>query len=296
MSTSPELGSPATAPDAPAIPEGRHLRRSMLGLGLGNTLEWYDWQVFGLLAATIGPQFFVGESELNATLNVLLIFAVGFVARPVGGILLGGIADRMGRRSIMLWSVGLMAGTTLIIGLLPGSATIGVAAPVGLLICRLLQGLSTGVEAPLSTAYGVELMPADRSGTAAGIISAFVNFGILLASLLNFGLGLVLGSHAMADWGWRIPFWVGAVMGLVVLWLRRALPETLHESDAEYVGRTDRVWRGVFTRWRSLLAVVFIVGAAQALNYGWNVGLPNVARVGFGEDSRSEERRVGKEC
>lgn len=283
MSTSPELGSPPT--DAPSAPERHRLRRSMLGLGLGNTLEWYDWQVFGLLAATIGPHFFLGQSPLNATLNTLLIFAVGFVARPIGGILLGGIADKAGRKAIMLWSVGLMAGTTLVIGVMPGAATIGVAAPIILLVCRLLQGLSTGVEAPLSTAYGVEVMPVDKSGTAAGIISAFVNFGILLASLLNFGLGLWLGSAVMGDWGWRIPFWVGAAMGLVVLWLRRALPETLHEGDAEYVGRTDRVWRGVFTRWRSLLAVVFIVGAAQALNYGWNVGLPNVARVGFGEDS-----------
>lgn len=257
----------------------------MLGLGLGNTLEWYDWQVFGLLAATIGPHFFRGESTIDATLNTLSIFAVGFVARPLGGVLFGGVADRIGRRTVMLLSVGVMATTTLIIGVMPDANTIGVAAPIILLICRLLQGLSTGVEAPLSTAYAVEVMPEGRSGKAAGIISFFVNFGILLASLINYVLGLTLGSSVMGDWGWRIPFLVGAVMGCVVIWLRRALPETLHQSDPEYVGKTGAIWGGVFNRWRSLLAVIFVVGAAQAFNYGWNVGLPNLARSNFGEDS-----------
>lgn len=265
----------------------RTLRRSMLGLGLGNTLEWYDWQVFGLLAASIGPHFFRDESPLDATLSTLSIFAVGFVARPIGGILLGGVADKIGRKNVMLWSVGLMAVTTLIIGVMPDAGTIGVAAPIILLICRLLQGLSTGIEAPLSTAYGVEIMPKGKSGTAAGIISFFVNFGILLASLLNFLLGLALSSDVMGDWGWRIPFLIGAAMGVVVFWLRRALPETLHQSDPEYVGTTSTVWKGVFARWRSLLAIIFVIGAAQAFNYGWNVGLPNLARTSFGEDPTS---------
>jgi MHS family alpha-ketoglutarate permease-like MFS transporter len=88
----------------------------------------------------------------------------------------------------------------------------------------------------------------------------------------------------MGDWGWRIPFWIGAAMGLVVLWLRRSLPETLHASDPEYVGSSSKVWGSVFTRWRSLLAIIFVVGAAQAFNYGWNVGLPNLARSSFHED------------
>lgn len=269
-------------------PEQRHLlRRSMLGLGLGNTLEWYDWQVFGLLAATIGVHFFRTDNALEATLLTLSVFAVGFVARPLGGILLGGVADRVGRKAVMLWSVGVMAGTTLVIGVLPGVETIGWLAPVVLLVCRLLQGLSTGIEAPLSTAYGVEIMPRNRSGLAAGIISGFVNLGIMLGSLLPFLLGLSLGSAAMADWAWRIPFWVGAAMGVIVIWLRRSLPETLHQGEPEYVGRTPEIWRQVFGRWRSLLAVVFIVGAAQAFNYGWNIGLPNLARTTYHEDLTS---------
>ncbi|MCP3801979.1 MFS transporter [Allokutzneria sp. A3M-2-11 16] len=281
--------SQTTTPDAAPNDDTDRatLRRSMLGLGLGNTLEWYDWQVFGLLAASVGPHFFRTENPLDATLSALSVFAVGFVARPLGGILFGAVADKVGRKNVMVWSVGLMAVTTLIIGILPGADTIGIAAPVILLVCRLLQGLSTGIEAPLSTAYGVEVMPKGKSGTAAGVISFFVNLGILLASLVNFLLGTTLGSAAMADWGWRIPFLLGAAMGVVVFWLRRALPETLHQSDPEYVGTTSTVWREVFARWRSLLAVVFVIGAAQAFNYGWNVGLPNLARTGFGEDATS---------
>lgn len=259
-------------------------RRAMLGLGLGNTLEWYDWQVFGLLAVTIGPHFFRNESHVDATLNTLSIFTVGFAARPIGGIVLGGLADRIGRRNVMLLSVAMMALTTLVIGVTPDAGTIGVAAPLILLVCRLLQGISTGVEAPLSTAYGAEIMPKGRSGKAAGVISFFVNFGILLASLINYVLGLTVGNAVMADWGWRIPFWAGAAMGVVVLWLRRSLPETLHQHDPEYVGSTSKVWGSVFTRWRSLLAIIFVVGAAQAFNYGWNVGLPTLARSKFGED------------
>lgn len=285
-SSKPEpIGQSGPMPPPDRSPQERHLlRRSMLGLGLGNTLEWYDWQVFGLLAATIGVHFFRTDNPLEATLLTLSVFAVGFVARPLGGILLGGVADRVGRKAVMLWSVGVMAGTTLVIGVLPGVETIGALAPIVLLVCRLLQGLSTGIEAPLSTAYGVEIMPRNRSGLAAGIISGFVNLGIMLGSLLPFLLGLSLGSAAMAEWAWRIPFWVGAAMGVVVIWLRRSLPETLHESEPEYVGRTSEIWRQVFGRWRSLLAVVFIVGAAQAFNYGWNIGLPNLARTAYHED------------
>ena len=260
------------------------LRRSMLGLGLGNTLEWYDWQVFGLLAATIGPHFFRTSDPLEATLATLSVFAVGFIARPVGGILLGGVADKIGRRAVMLWSVGIMAVTTLIIGVMPDVNTIGWVAPVILLLCRLAQGISTGVEAPLSTAYGVEIMPTHRSGLTAGIISSFVNVGVMLGSLVPFLVTLWLGTAAMSDWAWRIPFWIGAAMGVVVIWLRRALPETLHTTEPEYVGAASKVWRQVFGRWRSVLAVIFIVGAAQAFNYAWNVGLPNLARSTYKED------------
>jgi MFS transporter, MHS family, alpha-ketoglutarate permease len=272
---------PASHTGAPPTPTAT--RKGMLGLGLGNTLEWYDWMIFGLLSSYIGPHFFPSSDPVTSTLSALSVFAVGFAARPLGGVILGTVADRIGRRRVMLLSVGLMALTTLVIALTPDYGVIGAWAGFILLVCRLLQGISTGIEAPLSTAYAVELSPQGREGRAAGYISAFVNFGILFASVNSFVVNLVVGDAAMESWGWRVPFAVGAVMGVFVLYLRRNLPETLHEEErAEGSSRT--VWFDVGRHWLALLAIIFVVGAAQAFNYAWNVGLPNLARSTFGED------------
>ncbi|HEX6452852.1 MAG TPA: MFS transporter [Trebonia sp.] len=259
-------------------------RRALLGLGLGNTLEWYDWQIFGLLSAFIGPHFFPDTDPVAATLSALAVFAVGFAMRPLGAAVFGTVADRVGRRAVMLGSVGLMAVTALVIAITPGYASIGVWAGVILLVCRLLQGLSTGIEAPLSTSYAVELSPAGREGRAAGLISLYVNVGILLASLASFFTSLIIGDGAMESWGWRVPFILGAILGLTALYMRRALPETLHAESEEVEPSTGAVWRGVGRHWVALLAILFVVGTAQAYNYAWNVGLPSLARSTFHEN------------
>ena len=279
-----QSSAPVAADGLPAVAPPVE-RRAMLGLGLGNTLEWYDWMIFGLLAALIGPQFFPGDDPVAATLSALAVFAVGFAMRPLGGVLLGNVADKIGRRQVMLWSIGTMAATTLVIALLPTYKSIGVWAGVVLLVCRLVQGASTGIEAPLSTAYAVELSPAGREGRAAGLMSFYVNLGILLASLVSFVSSLSLGTDAMLEWGWRIPFFFGAALGLIVVWLRRALPESLTEEDkltAREEGKT--IWGGIGKHWLGLVAIIFVVGAAQAYNYAWNVGLPSLARGAFGEN------------
>lgn len=260
------------------------VRRGLLALGLGNTLEWYDWMVFGLLSAFIGPKFFPSQDPIAATLSALAVFAVGFAFRPLGGILLGTFADRIGRRRVMLWSIMMMACTTLIIAVCPSYDQIGGAAGVILLVCRIIQGVSTGVEAPLSTAHAVELVPAGREGFVAGVISFFVNAGILLASLVSYLSSLLLGATAMGDWGWRVPFIVGAAFGFVVVYLRRTLPETMRPEElAENSAKA--VWGGVRKHWLGVLAITFVVGAAQAYNYAWNTGLPTTARSSFKEDA-----------
>jgi MHS family alpha-ketoglutarate permease-like MFS transporter len=259
------------------------VRKGLLGLGLGNALEWYDWMVFGLLSAFIGPNFFPNTDPLSATLNALAVFAVGFAFRPLGGILLGTLADRVGRRRVMLLSIMLMAGTTLIIAVTPSYQQIGAWAGIILVVCRILQGISTGIEAPLSTSHAVELVPEGREGYVAGIMSFYVNIGILLASLVSFLCSLTLGGAVMAEWGWRVPFIIGALFGFVVLYLRRALPETL-KAEEMASNTPGAVWSGVRKHWLSVLAIIFVVGAAQAYNYAWNVGLPSAARSGFKED------------
>jgi MHS family alpha-ketoglutarate permease-like MFS transporter len=262
------------------------LRTAILGLGLGNSLEWYDWTLFGLLSAYIGPSFFPSADPVSATLDALAVFAVGFAARPLGGILLGTLADRFGRRGIMLLSVGIMSVTMLVTAVLPNHSVIGAWAGIVLIACRLLQGISTGIEAPLSTSYAVELVPAGREGRAAGTMSFCVNLGIMLASLMCFGISAAIGGTAMQTWGWRIPFAIGALLGLLVVYLRRSLPETL-TSEERRQASTGTVWRGVGRHWLGLLAMVFVVGAAQAYNYAWTVGLPSLARSDFHEDPTS---------
>lgn len=259
------------------------VRRGLLGLGLGNALEWYDWMVFGLLSAFIGPNFFPDRDPLSATLNTLAVFAVGFAFRPLGGVLLGLFADRIGRRRVMLTSILLMASTTLLIAVTPSYSVIGVWSGVILVASRIIQGISTGIEAPLSTSHAVELAPEGREGMVAGMMSLYVNTGILMASLVSFLCSLTLGAAAMGSWGWRVPFIIGAVFGLVVLYLRRTLPETLRpEEVAEASGGT--VWSGIRKHWVGVLAIIFVVGAAQAYNYAWNTGLPTAARSNFKED------------
>ncbi|WP_298861430.1 MFS transporter [uncultured Microbacterium sp.] len=277
-----------TTIDAPSTRASRRLspeaRKGLLGLGLGNTLEWYDWMIFGLLSAYLGPHFFPAHDPVTSTMSALAVFAVGFFFRPLGGIILGTAADRIGRRKVMLLSIILMAISTLVIAFVPTYEAIGAWAGTILLLCRIVQGISTGVEAPLSTAHAVELVPDGREGYVAGIISSFVNIGIVGAPLVTWLVTLVVKEPQMSEWGWRIPFIVGALLSVVIIYLRSTLPETMTKEELTET-TTGSVWTGVRRSWISVLAIVFVVGAVQAYNYAWNVGLPNVARSTMKEDS-----------
>ncbi|MFF2270926.1 MFS transporter [Agromyces sp. NPDC058136] len=273
--------------DADATRASRRIeRRNLFALSAGHALEWFDWAMFGLLSVYIGNAFFPGEDPVASTLNSLAVFAVGFIARPIGGVVFGLVADRIGRKSVMIGSVGVTAGASLVIGVLPTHETLGVWAGVIVLLCRILQGISTGVEAPLSNAYGIELVP-DRPGYVAGFMAFFNNLGNLLAPLTAFAASAILGVEAMGEYGWRIPFILGGLLGFVVLWLRRSLPETLvvgAAGDPSAPSSAREIWRGVGRLWLSVLAVVFIVGAIMAYNYTWLSGLPSMATGTFGED------------
>lgn len=265
-------------------------RRHLLALSWGHALEWFDWAVFGLLSIYIGAAFFPADSVLASTLNALAVFAVGFVARPIGGVILGFVADRVGRKVIMLAAIGAVALGSFVIGVLPTYEVIGAAAPVIVVLMRLLQGLSAGIEAPLGTAYALELVPA-RPGYVAGYFAFFNNLGNLLAPLSAFFLTLILGPDTMFEWGWRVPFILGGALGLVVLYLRRTLPETLHTraiklgEEAEPIEPANpRVWATVKSHWLSIIAIIFIVGAMQSFMYTFLAGMPNLANGAFAED------------
>jgi MHS family alpha-ketoglutarate permease-like MFS transporter len=265
-------------------------KKTLAGLGGGVGLEWYDWNIYGLLAAFLGPKFFPGDDPVSATLSALGVFALGFVARPVGAAIFGPVADRVSHKKVMLFSVSTMGLTSLLTGLLPTYEQVGAWASVLLIVLRLIQGLATGAEAPIANVIAMELAPPGRSGWYLGVVSgSFIQGGILFSMLVAFASSTILGTETMHDWGWRVPFLIGGVMSVAVLYLRRQLPETLlRESfggDSDEVPAGGSVWRELGRNWTALVAMVLVVGGVQILNYTWTTGLPNLANATYKENS-----------
>jgi MHS family proline/betaine transporter-like MFS transporter len=193
---------------------------------IGNALEWFDFTVYAFLAAIIGKHFFPSTDDSVVLLSTFAVFGVGFVARPLGGILIGIFGDRFGRKPALLLTIGMMAVGTGLIGILPTYASIGIAAPILLVIARLIQGFSAGGEWGGSASFLVEWAPRNRRGFYASFHPASIFLGQLCGLGTTALLTSSLGSVAMADWGWRIPFLLGALLGPIGLILRRTIDET----------------------------------------------------------------------
>ncbi len=200
--------------------------RSILSGSIGNLVEWYDWYAYSAFALYFAPVFFPKVSATAQLLNTAAIFAVGFLMRPLGAGLLGAYADRHGRRAALLLSVQLMAGGSLLIALAPGYARIGVLAPALLLLARLLQGLSVGGEYGTSATYLSEMAGARHRGFWSSFQYLTLMGGQLVALLVQLGLQRLLSPQELADWGWRVPFIIGAVAALGALFLRSHMGET----------------------------------------------------------------------
>jgi MHS family proline/betaine transporter-like MFS transporter len=203
-------------------------RRAVTAAVIGNVLEWYDFAVYGYVAAIIGKNFFPGTDETTELLKAFLTFGLGFVARPIGGIVIGRMGDTHGRKAALMLTIFLMAAGTVLIGILPTYATIGVAAPAMLLFARLMQGFSTGGEWGGSTAFIVEWAPKDRRGLFGSFQQMSVVAGLLLGSSFAALLNTLLTPAEMAEWGWRIPFLVGGILGPIGIYMRRTIEETPH--------------------------------------------------------------------
>ena len=208
-------------------------RRAVTAAVIGNVLEWYDFAVYGYVAAIIGKNFFPGTDETTELLKAFLTFGLGFVARPIGGIVIGRMGDTHGRKAALMLTIFLMALGTVLIGILPTYASIGVAAPALLLFARLMQGFSTGGEWGGSTAYIVEWAPRDKRGLFGSFQQMSVVAGLLLGSSFAALLNTLLTPAEMADWGWRVPFLVGGILGPIGLYMRRTIDETPHYERAK---------------------------------------------------------------
>lgn len=200
--------------------------RTLVAASIGNAVEWYDWTIFATFSIYFASQIFPPDDPSLALLQTLATYAVAFFFRPLGGFLLGRFADLRGRRTSMLLTILLMAGGSFAIGVLPTYEMVGWLAPVLLLLARIAQGMSLGGEVSNASAYLAEIAPADRRGRYSSFFYISTGTAVLIASVLGTVLSSVLTDEQLASWGWRIPFLVGGVLGVVGVWMRRQLEET----------------------------------------------------------------------
>jgi MHS family proline/betaine transporter-like MFS transporter len=241
------------------------LRTAAAGL-IGNVLEWFDYAVFGFFSVEIGKQFtpaWMAASDKH--LIAFAVFWIGFLARPIGGLVLGAVGDRIGRRALLTLSIALMGGATLVIGLLPGYASIGLAAPLLLTLMRLIQGFSLGGEFTGSMVYTTEL----ASPLARGIIASSTAAGTTLGFFLGLGtswlVNSALGAEASAAWGWRIPFLASVLLCVVGWLLRHGIEEP--EQGKKAAALRPPIARSLLGDWRPIVQTFGIVAMTNAAYY-----------------------------
>jgi MFS transporter, MHS family, proline/betaine transporter len=266
------------APIAAARPlTTSQVRRAVLASVIGNGLEWFDFLIYGYFAKTIAHVFFpVGNGFLSMTLT-LATFAIGFIVRPLGGIAIGAWADRHGRRKTLSLLILLMAASTLLMGLTPGYASIGIAAPLLVLLARVLQGLSVGGEFATAAAMLTEYAPPGRKMFFGSFQMTSQAVALLLSSSCGYLLTTNLSADALASWGWRVPFLLGALVGPVGFYIRHKVSESPEFVQLrERLGHAPRQSLRTFLRERGDAALcamgVIIVGAAT--NYLWHSYMP----------------------
>jgi MFS transporter, MHS family, proline/betaine transporter len=199
--------------------------RVIILASLGGALEFYDFVIYGVFAQYIGAAFFPADDPFVRQIATFTVFAIGYGARPLGGIVLSHFGDRYGRRIVFIVTILAMTGSTVAMGLLPTYGQIGVTASIAMVALRFIQGFCLGGELPGAITYVVETAP-KRAGFAAGVIFFCVNTGVVIATLLNLGLQASLDQQQLGDWGWRIAFLVGGALGVVSFFLRLTLGET----------------------------------------------------------------------
>jgi MHS family alpha-ketoglutarate permease-like MFS transporter len=252
-------------------------RKTLIGTGIGNAVEWYDWAIYATFTPFIASQLFSKSDPASAVLSTLAIFAVGFVARPFGGFLFGWIGDRIGRKASMTLAVGLASVGSLMIGIAPTFAAVGVWASLTLLVARLIQGLAHGGELPSSQTYLSEMAPKEHRGFWATLIYTSGTVGILFGTLLGAVLNMTLSTELMNAWGWRIPFLIGAAMGLYALIMRSRLHETdVFEGEAATEKRAP-IWPQIVRHRKQALQVIGLTVGLTVIYYIWGVVAPSYA-------------------
>lgn len=236
-----------------------------MSAGIGNAIELYDWLAFAAFSSYFADRIFPPGNESLALLAVFASFAVSFFLRPLGGLIIGRFADRRGRKAAMILTVSMMAGGSWVIAALPPYSAVGVMAPVGLLAARIAQGLAVGGETSGAASYVLEVAPANRRGRYGAAFYVSTGVASLLAALTGVAVTTLLDEAQMSDWGWRIPFVVGGLLGLATLILRRGMSES-----AAHIAARDKDGGGAGGQARQHLregALVLGVCAGGSLAY-----------------------------
>ena len=242
--------------------------KTLIAASIGNAIEWYDWTVYATFAIYFATQFFPADDPGLALLNTTATYAVAFFFRPIGGWLLGRFADVKGRKPAMIATIMLMAGGSLIIGLLPTFEQVGWLAPILLLLARIGQGMSLGGEVANASAYLAEVAPEGHRGRYSSFFYISTGSALLLASLLGVALSTMLTDEQLATFGWRIPFIVGGALAIVGVYLRRSLQETEQfEQSKEKAVKTHRPLLATLQKHPKAVGQLIGITLLNTLNY-----------------------------
>ena len=255
----------------------RRRRDDVLVIGassLGTVFEWYDFYLYGLLAAIISQQFFSGVDQTTGFIFALAAFAAGFAVRPFGALVFGRLGDLVGRKYTFLVTMGLMGLSTFVVGLLPSYASVGIAAPIMLIVLRLIQGLALGGEYGGAATYVAEHAPEGRRGFYTSWIQTTATLGLFAALLVVIGTRTMLGEAAFQEWGWRIPFLLSLILLGISLWIRLQLAESPAFVRMKEEGtRSKAPIREAFGQWpNARIVLIALFGAVAGQAVVWYAG------------------------
>jgi MFS transporter, MHS family, proline/betaine transporter len=276
---------------APLKPRPNALGRAITASTVGNVLEWFDFAVYGYMAPYIGPLFFPSYDPVASTMAAFAVFAIGYLARPLGALVLGWLGDKLGRRTMLVFSISLLGASSCAIGLLPTHRSIGNLAPALLVIMRLAQGFSVGGEYTGSMAYASEVSPHGRRGLLSSLATTGTMMGILLSSMAVWLVRSLVGDDALSVWGWRIPFLLGLVVMLFGVMIRTTIPETLNKDDF-HGERKIHAFAALKDHWRELVHAIGIVTGANVVLYILFVFVVHIA-VEAGASHMEEMNTIG---
>lgn len=259
----------ASAQAEKAKPMTGEERKVIFASSLGTVFEWYDFYLYGSLAVIIAKQFFSGLDPTSAFIFALLAFAAGFIVRPFGALVFGRLGDMIGRKYTFLVTILLMGASTFVVGILPTYASIGVAAPIILIVLRMLQGLALGGEYGGAATYVAEHAPQRRRGEYTAWIQTTATLGLFLSLIVILGTRTILGEEAFMDWGWRVPFLLSIVLLGISVWIRLSMSESPAFKKMKEEGKTSKApLKESFGQWKNLKVVIlalFGLVAGQAV-------------------------------